>query len=802
MRFRSLWAYVVFLGILACTQEVPARVGLDHFSLTQTAQLNPTVYVTEQADDALSLAAQDLQRLLSLRTGKEWGIEQGRPGMRVRAGVFLGLPPRVGGGKDEFAWRDDYLYEVQRHKLYLYGATPLASAFAGWSFCEQYLGVRWYMPGSLGEVLREDWQPKVPFGQQAFSPDYLSRWMHHSGSGEDYRQWSLRNRLVLHHSFNHNLHRIFTPKVLKEHPEFLPIQARQPLSPERMNNYAPQPRLVATGAVEVAAEAARAYFEKNPEAPSFSLSPNDTQEWSQDLATRRAIQPRSYFRNQPDYSPHFFDFVNGVAQTLEGTHSDRKLGALAYWTTQNVPPFELHRNVLPIVAVDRFQFYDEAFAAQERELLAQWGRTGVEYFGLWDYFYGALYLVPRVYFAMIPEHFRYAHAQGARVSFIELNAQWGYDAAKAWLTARLLWNTDADVDTLLAEFYDPFYGEASTPMQAFFAYAEKVWIRQTGSAVWNKYFREIEQAALFTPEDVAILEGHLQEAMATAQTETVRERLALTEAALATTRALVDYYAAWSIAAGAETQAALQALPDYWRSRAALEDNLRKRSDMAERIRRRYLEVSFLPDPTARVLTQALEQGLSLPEIPAHHGEMLSVLRSAKRSENRLYETDFGGGAPWVRAGGVSLAMLKRTPARGYWKWDVDDYEGGWVERLQEGEQARLRLERQINTKIYQWVPVKPGNWYQLAATFTGTVPLGNQVSLVALWVDQQGRVVGDVAFQEDRLAAGEYPQGQPLRIVGQAPEGAAFVRFTLSSKLQMDGESVFSDVAVRHFSQ
>ena len=48
-----------------------------------------------------------------------------------------------------------------------------------------------------------------------------------------------------------------------------------------------------------------------------------------------------------------------------------------------------------------------------------------------------------------------------------------------YVTSRFYWDADQDVDALLAEFYEKFYGPAAKEMKAFIEYAEANWMKST-----------------------------------------------------------------------------------------------------------------------------------------------------------------------------------------------------------------------------------------------------------------------------------------------------------------------------------
>ena len=54
-----------------------------------------------------------------------------------------------------------------------------------------------------------------------------------------------------------------------------------------------------------------------------------------------------------------------------------------------------------------------------------------------------------------------------------------------YVTAKCLWNPDVDVDKLMNEYYHKFYGPAAGPVKKFFTLAEKVWQRPDHGIKWE-----------------------------------------------------------------------------------------------------------------------------------------------------------------------------------------------------------------------------------------------------------------------------------------------------------------------------
>jgi hypothetical protein len=93
-----------------------------------------------------------------------------------------------------------------------------------------------------------------------------------------------------------------------------------------------------------------------------------------------------------------------------------------------------------------------------------------------------------VYFHQMADYLRYARRNGVRGYYAEAyppaGPNWG-EGPKLYVTSRLLWNPDSDVDTLLRDWYVCFAGEAAADRLAeYYEYWEKFWTQQVPKTPW------------------------------------------------------------------------------------------------------------------------------------------------------------------------------------------------------------------------------------------------------------------------------------------------------------------------------
>ena len=443
-------------------------------------------------------------------------------------GVYIGgtaagralLAQHPPGDPDGFAIAVD----VANRTVILAGATPQATGYAVDWFLERIGGVHWYFPGPLGEVIPARTRWSVPPGVMVEAPAYISRDLGGLSGGDD-QTWARRNLLGERFAFIHNVANIFPTTLYDEHPEFFPLRAGVRARPTDADAAVWQPDFSNPAVAAYAAAQARQFFDEHPNAPSFSLGLNDGVDFDEGPGTQALTMPRRWFRGRPDFSDLVFTFMNRAADDLAPAYPDKYLGCLAYYWCENAPTFSVRPQVLPYLTNDR-SFYDQPeWAAVDLALINRWAHAGPKIIGIYDYYYGAPFAVPRIFIHAEIKSLRGAYAAGARAFTAELFPVWSYDALKAWLAARMLWNPDQDTAALEAQFYRDLYGPAAGDVRGFFEQAEAAWREQAGSPRWIKGYNDPYQSLIFSPERMQAMSAALTRAAGRQLTSVMHERL-------------------------------------------------------------------------------------------------------------------------------------------------------------------------------------------------------------------------------------------------------------------------------------
>jgi hypothetical protein len=381
------------------------------------------------------------------------------------------------------------------------------------------LGVRWYDPGPLGLVLPTMKDIPLPRVDRTVRPDFAMRdlliysneFLHaRKGTeaiGERVR-WQLwlgtrPNTKVIGYGTGHG-----TMAVIMR-PEYYALGNGERLIEPKSYGV---PCLSSEGLLEQNIKYVRAVFDIYNE-PMISVAPSDGYKLCQcELCKGLDTPKRGYLSTLSDY---VWAYTDKVAREIYKTHPSKYITCIAYSPYLD-PPLKIETlspNIVVGVCDWRSLNFDPAHRKRYLALREQWlAKIPSKKLWIWDYYLhgwtrggGGPWLATPAYFPrLIAEDFR--SLKGISLGdHIEIynnndNAKDGFDAMavnhlNTYVTARCLWDANLDVEALLEEYYEVFYGPAASEMKAFMEYAEANWMNTPkDAAVIDRLFELIEPA--------------------------------------------------------------------------------------------------------------------------------------------------------------------------------------------------------------------------------------------------------------------------------------------------------------------
>lgn len=686
-------------------------------------------------------------------------------------------------------------YRVEPDAVILTSEARTSIAVAAAWFLEQTLRAEWFVPGPTGEAIpRRDALVLKP-GRVGARPAFLSRSLSGISTAED-RAWYRANAFEQRIGHGHSYDRVFSPGILQANPELAPILRGARYFPNG-ETYEWQPNIANPRAAEVAARVVDEAFAADPSRRWFSLCENDSVYFDTSAETQERVLPLKYFRRRPDFSDLVFGFTNAVAKKVARDFPDRFISAYAYYWTENTPSFPVEPNVVPILTADRSQWFDPTFAVEDQALIKRWSASGAKIVGVYDYFYGSPFLVPRPTLYAVRQSIPFEHRAGVRVFFAESNPNWALDGPKMWLTAKLLWDPERNADELLATYYREFWGRAAAPMRRFYALAEEAWQTQPRPGYWIKYFGDEQQARLFGPERRQQMRAWLDAAArAAAGDATRRARVDFVAAGFRLTEAFAGYCEARDALSlmledpAAEPAALIEAWRKFQGQRAAfLTEHVRVRTETPLAVRQEKIAKLMRCDPTGRLAGRLAENptvgvdAAAWREIASALG--LADVEALRGGEERLRD------AHWkdlVVREASPLYACRWTPAGGPWQGDKETVLGRRLEgrRADDGGKI-LRFTGCQQDYLGQMVKVTPGEICDAAVDARAKVGAGNETSVGLVFLDANGNALAKTVT--DRLPVGETRGTVRLRAVARAPADAAYAGISITVLRQVNDD-------------
>lgn len=804
---------------LAVTGLVPANAAeeKDEKFLVRDGVFFGEIFVADDCSLDELEAAQDLAQWIARVCGLEEvsvRTESFAP-KENPAGIFLGRTSasrREGFSPEDFG-AEAFIIGQKNDAVFLVGANDAATYHAAAKFLTRYFGVEFVFPGIDGA----EWTPKTQVGFPSKNTVYGRAWTWRNIGlrGGENLAWARHLGFGERPMMSHNLYSIFKPEVYAQFPQLAPKSFGK-VDARRRGGYAPQANLANPLAEKLATEAAGKYFEENENAPMFSVGINDCLSWdeSEESAAVYGNAPMRWFRNLPNRSDYFWGFANRVARAVAETNAGKKISGIAYLDCQDAPSFPMEKNVFPVLCADRSLWIFPQFAAEDKSLMRRWGKSGVEAWGIYDYYYGNPFLFPRIFFEAQAESIRWAHANGARLFYAEIFPQVPFDAPKIWILSKLLENPSADVDAELKRFCELAYGEAAQTMYDFFGLCEKNWREQGGQCRWIKAWRNensthlfkvgrecealLEKARACFPNEpksareqriVARLEQtrlYLERALKFEASFLAREALERDSRSLARGEKIVELLVspAWSFEKIYDDAEWLEKHPDSGFEACQMQENdprvtafvrivetLRNQPSSPSRLAAEKRLSEILRDLSSSGKADILKR-----LVPALCGKPVfkEDFEKLEVQNPETGEIDLKSAFVPVNKDGWRFGKTICAPASLYLMTaPAEHLFCGETDKTVFGNRALKISGACETTELARRIPVSAGTGLAASVWSHGKISVGATAGLVLVWKDARGKSIGKREFV--RLSCGETKDWERFIVAGVAPEGAAF---------------------------
>ena len=435
--------YSVHIGILILTLFF-ASCSNDTIILTKDGASTYEIVYLSAATEAEYKAGTTLQEYIFKISGAELPIVDENSQTFEKHKIY------VGNIQEEDLQPQEVSIKTVAKNIYLSGGSNKATTNAVFVFLENFLGCKWYAP----EVEKIPISKNISLNAIAYryTPDITTRTVHsrlfyenpefakqHKVTSEAFPYYAPEAKV-------HTFHRFMPEEVFYEsHPEYYALRGDKRLPTQLC--------LTNPTVLEIVTDSVSTLFERNPEASVVSVSQDDNQQYCQcDSCNAIDIEEGSP-------SGTMIHFVNKVAAAFP----EKTISTLAYQHTRKPPKIRPAENVLiTLCSIE----CDRSAAIAERckdfaEDLKGWGRL-TENIRIWDY---------TTQFTNFLAPFPNIHTLQPNIQlFKDNNAKWVFEQhsnkpselfeLRSYITAKLLWNPNQDLNDLLIEFTNGYYEEA------------------------------------------------------------------------------------------------------------------------------------------------------------------------------------------------------------------------------------------------------------------------------------------------------------------------------------------------------
>ncbi len=417
-------------------------------ALSAAAQ-RPTVVVVPDKPTAIEqLAADELCHFGNLQSVSEskCTVGEGR--------IFIGATKKMSDSKVKFT-PDSYRMFGDGMDLYIYGPEGKGTLYGVYDYLENFLGWRCYTPDCIVKVR----EPKVmlPVCDTLVVPSFEYREVlyYYPNHSRRYADWHhLHNRADLNREWGMFVHTfkdlIPADRYFAKHPDWFSMRNGRRVRDGQL--CLTNPKVLKELCKNLSDAMAR-----NPEATVWSVSNNDNY---------NACQCPDCLRSDSLYggpSGTLLRFVNEVARRFP----NKTISTLAYQYTRKAPEGQLVRpepNVnimLCSIECGREKPVqgDKSFHADMKE----WRELTDNIF-MWDYivqFRNFWNPFPNLH--VLQPNLKYFRDNGVRMMFEQATGENNITSwmdIRCYLTAKLLWNADANTDAILTDFCNGYYGRA------------------------------------------------------------------------------------------------------------------------------------------------------------------------------------------------------------------------------------------------------------------------------------------------------------------------------------------------------
>ncbi|MFA5089226.1 MAG: DUF4838 domain-containing protein [Candidatus Omnitrophota bacterium] len=434
-----------------------------------------------------------------------------------------------------------------------------------YEFLERYCDVRWFIPGPLGEVVPSSRNISTPVINIEDSPEFSYRDIYPYGgeydlteigvASQDSISWWYRNRLggVYFFACNHSIPRLkWLERFGQEHPEYFAL-----LSNGQRDN---DPNLPGHRG-HICFSNPGVFKEIMADIQDYYSGRHQRFQPQRDIASEKFfnVMPQDSFtmcrckicmkkwNEKTKASEYIWGFVSKVAGETKKYYPEVVITCGAYDAYADPPAtVDIPENVaVEICQEGPYYMVNPNTRKMQEETVSGWQKLVGDRIYLWTYLNprrnpnpvrSPMEGVPPISPHLIGEYMKSVKGRtmGMFALFSDVtrgqkvaNNSFLFDHIDIYILSRLMWHPDQNVDKILADYYEKFYGPGAIPLSKFYTGLENIWrerfltelpMGRNGYFIWEE---------TYTPAVLGELEGYLNQAEKLAGEGVYKERIAL-----------------------------------------------------------------------------------------------------------------------------------------------------------------------------------------------------------------------------------------------------------------------------------
>jgi hypothetical protein len=430
------------------------------------------IVLSAQAAPDEQFAARELNEHLKLMTGVELPVVADRPGAGAKILLGSAAAPELAArvrekGSDPAAFG----IEVAGDTIAIAGLSPEGTLFGVYELLEQ-VGCRWYMPGEFGRVVPKS--ATVGFRPQRTVqvPSFAGRWFTVAmGSETPGGQWQRRARMG--GPFFPSAHGIAPfkatsgDKLFEEHPEYFSLN-----DGKRTKR---QVCLSNPDVLRLAVAQTKTWFRANAGQPWLGMGPNDGGGFCE-CDGCRALDGNDFdpFCNERSVTDRYIWFFNELLKGISDEFPDKKVAFYIYHTYMRPPvrhkPDARICGAFAPISLCRVHGMSNPICPDRSYyagLMEAWGKILPELYERGYCFNLACPGFPFSRVHVLRDEIPKGKQYGMKGWRVESIGHWGSMTPTFYVAGKLMWDTKADVDALVKDFAERFFGPAAAPMHAY-----------------------------------------------------------------------------------------------------------------------------------------------------------------------------------------------------------------------------------------------------------------------------------------------------------------------------------------------